>query len=93
MENPFEIILQKLENIENEDRNKQAPGIEDSSAEAQAINKACTKDTLAASCGNKKVGTGLLNCLDSYKYSQTKFVLSEGCLTAWKKFKDIRKEL
>lgn len=57
---------------------------ENTSADAQAVDSACTQDAATASCGNEKVGTGLLKCLHAYKKAHKDFKFSDGCKTAMK---------
>jgi hypothetical protein len=46
------------------------------------IDAACADDAKTASCGDKKVGSGLLRCLHEYKKSHKDFALSSGCKAA-----------
>jgi hypothetical protein len=70
-----------------------AMAAESKSADAQAVDQACTQEAQTASCGNEKVGTGLLKCLHAYKKEHKKdFKISEGCKTAMKTLRADRKE-
>jgi hypothetical protein len=66
---------------------------ESKSADAQAVDQACTQEAQTASCGSEKVGTGLLKCLHAYKKEHKKdFKISDGCKTAMKTLRADRKE-
>ena len=63
-----------------------AAGTENMSADAQAVDAACTADAATAGCGSDKVGTGLMKCLHAYKKAHKKdFKFSEGCKAAMEK--------
>ncbi len=64
---------------------------ENLSADAQAVDAACSQDAATAGCGTEKVGTGLLKCLAAYKKSHKEFKFSEGCKTAKQTMKNDRK--
>lgn len=64
---------------------------ENTTADAQAVNAACTADAATASCGTEKVGTGLLKCLHAYKKSHSEFKFSDGCKVAMKTMRKDRK--
>jgi hypothetical protein len=57
---------------------------ENKSADAQAVDTACTQEATTASCGNEKVGTGLLKCIHAYKKANKDFKISDGCKAAMK---------
>jgi hypothetical protein len=58
---------------------------ENTGADAQAIDSACTADAATAGCGSEKVGTGLLKCMHAYKKAHADFKFSDGCKDAMKK--------
>jgi hypothetical protein len=64
---------------------------ENMSADAQAVDAACTQDAATAGCGNEKVGTGLMKCIHAYKQAHKDFKVSEGCKTAMHKMHDDKK--
>lgn len=68
-----------------------AHAAESKSADAQAVNEACSTDATTASCGTEKVGTGLLKCLHAYKKANKDFKFSDSCKTAMKKIHADRK--
>jgi hypothetical protein len=55
------------------------------SADAQAVDQACTADAATAQCGSEKVGSGLMKCLGAYRKANPSFKLSEGCHEAMEK--------
>lgn len=66
---------------------------ENKSADAQAVDQACSQEAQTASCGSDKVGTGLLKCIHAYKKEHKKdFKISEGCKTAMKTLRADRKQ-
>ena len=60
-------------------------------ADKEAVDSACTADAATASCGNDKVGTGLLKCLHAYKKEHKDFKFSDGCKASMKKMHEDRK--
>lgn len=50
--------------------------------EALNVDTACSADATTAGCGDKKVGSGLLNCLEAYRKEHKNFKVSEGCKNA-----------
>lgn len=64
---------------------------ENTSADAQAVDNACTQEGTTAGCGNEKVGTGLLKCIHGYKKAHKDFKISEGCHAAMKQMHTDRK--
>ncbi len=64
---------------------------ENTTADAQAVNSACTADATTASCGTEKVGTGLLKCLHAYKKAHSEFKFSDSCKIAMKTMRKDRK--
>ncbi len=65
---------------------------EHNSANADAVNAACAQDATTASCGDQKVGTGLLKCIHAYKKANKDFKVSESCKTTIKKLHDEKKD-
>jgi cytochrome c2 len=65
---------------------------ENTSADAQAVNGACSQDAVTASCGDEKVGTGLLKCLHAYKKSHKDYKFSDSCKASMKEFREDHKE-
>ena len=57
---------------------------ENKSADAQAVDAACSQEATTAGCGTEKVGTGLLKCLHAYKKEHKDFKFSDGCKSAMK---------
>lgn len=57
---------------------------ENSSANAEAVNTACSQEASSAGCGTEKVGSGLLKCLRKYKKENKEFKFSDGCKSAMK---------
>lgn len=73
--------------------NSWADDEESKSPQAQAINSACVSDAQTAGCGEKKVGSGLIMCLHTYKKSHAKdFHFSDSCKAALESVKEKRKE-
>lgn len=62
------------------------------SADAQAVNAACTQEAATAGCGTEKVGTGLLKCIHAYKKAHSDFKPSDACKAAMKQLHHDRKE-
>jgi hypothetical protein len=58
---------------------------ENKSANAQAIDTACSADATTAGCSGEKVGNGLLKCMWGYKKAHHDFKFSDGCKAAMKK--------
>lgn len=56
-----------------------AHSAENKMASAQGTNTTCTQESETAKCGNDKVGTGLLACLNEYKKSHKDFKISDSC--------------
>ena len=50
--------------------------------EALNVDSACSADATTAGCGDKKVGTGLLKCIESYRKEHKSFKVSESCKNA-----------
>ena len=57
---------------------------ENKSADAQAVDSACSQDSATAGCGSEKVGTGMLKCMHAYKKEHHEFKFSDGCKSAMK---------
>ena len=64
---------------------------ENKSADAQAVDAACTQEATTASCNNEKVGTGLLKCIHAYKKAHSDFKISDGCKAALKQLRADKK--
>lgn len=56
--------------------------------DAQAVDSACTQESKTASCGNEKVGTGLLKCIHTYKKEHKDFKIGDGCKAALKTLRE-----
>jgi hypothetical protein len=69
---------------------KSAKAEEDKKPEALLVNNACLQESKTADCGNKKVGTGLLNCLNIYKKAHKDFKMNDGCKDSIKKYRDVQ---
>jgi len=50
--------------------------------EALNVDTACSADATTAGCGDKKVGTGLLKCIEAYRKEHKTFKVSESCRNA-----------
>ena len=68
-----------------------ANAVENKSADAQAVDTACTQEATAASCGTEKVGTGLLKCIHAYKKGNKGFKISDPCKAAMKQLRADKK--
>ncbi len=55
---------------------------EQTSADAVAVNSACSQDAVTAKCDNEKVGTGLLKCLHAYKKANPTYKFADSCKSA-----------
>ena len=64
---------------------------ENKSADAQAIDAACSADATTAGCAGEKVGNGLLKCMWAYKKAHHDFKFSDGCKAAMKKGREDKK--
>jgi hypothetical protein len=64
-----------------------AHSAESQTSEAQAVNSACSQESMAANCGSEKVGSGLIKCIRAYKREHKEFKLSESCKSSMKKLK------
>lgn len=59
-------------------------------ADRAAVNSSCSAEAVAAGCGEKSVGSGLLKCIHSYKKANKDFKISDACKEASKKLKTDR---
>jgi hypothetical protein len=57
------------------------------SPEAQAVDSSCSQEAVAANCGDKKIGTGLHNCIRAYQGANPSFHISPGCKAAMKQMR------
>lgn len=64
-----------------------AHAAENTSADAQAIDSACTSDAATAGCTGEKVGTGLLKCIHAYHKAHKEFRPSKECHSAISKMR------
>lgn len=59
----------------------------------EAVNSSCSAEAAASGCSDKKVGSGLLKCIHTYKKTNKDFKISEVCKNASQKLKTNRKAL
>jgi hypothetical protein len=64
-----------------------AYSVENQMASAQATNTSCTQESETAKCGNDKVGTGLLECFNTYKKTHKDFKITDVCEASLKQFR------
>lgn len=64
---------------------------ESKSPEALNVDSACSAEGATANCGDKKVGTGLLKCIEEYHKSHKDFKVSDSCKQARKQLKEAHK--
>lgn len=61
-------------------------------ADRAAVNSACSAEATAANCGDQKVGSGLLKCIQAHKKSNRDFKISDSCKASMKSLKKARHE-
>lgn len=61
-------------------------------ADRAAVNSACSAEASTANCGDQKVGSGLLKCIQAHKKSNKDFKISDSCKASMKSLKKARHE-
>lgn len=56
--------------------------VENQSPAAQAVDTACASEAQVAGCGQAKVGTGMLKCIEQYHRTHKDFKVSHECKRA-----------